>query len=188
MVDIEKLEDNLNNAIKINSRRIIQHTEALTSTNKKILPLLKDFGIKKDVYTIVTMDMAIELADMLHVSTEESYSILIAVSNLIDKRTLEGNLSVIDNLFMVYPKRNLKHRNPLGNRPTVLHMRVCSSFKKRINQQFVPMWDEYVPNYKQNKRLKSIVVNDIINKISEKRRISLLLSDLFGLNRPDALE
>ena len=188
-MNIEELRENLESAIKVGACHKTNYTNAVAQSNKKIPMLLAEFGLKKDMYNIITLDMTMELAEMLHISTEEAYSILIAVSNLIEKRTMEGKISVIDNLIMLYTRPQLVRRRIKGKpTKTILRMIVTSTFRKNINKQFIPPWSDNNPRYQLNKKEKKIIVDGILDKISEKRRINFLLADLFGRRRPDAID
>lgn len=186
MTDLDALKENLETALRIDRNKLKIHADTIAHSNKKIPLLLKEFDLKRNIYSIITLDMTIELAEMLHISTEEAYGILLALSNLIEKRTMEGKISVIDDLFMVFPT---KHKLPKDNVfPTTLRMVANNGFKKRIRQKFIPTWNKDTPNHIANEKLRNAVITDIINKISEKRRLNVLLADLFGYNKSDAID
>lgn len=161
----ENLRENLEKAEIINFGKT-QYADAIQIHKPLIPELLKNLSLNKTYDNVILIEMAIELADILGIPDRDAYAILIAISDLIDKRNLEGKPSVIRDMLHISPRKLKKG--------VTLSVRKKQSYEKRLRKFFVAPRDS---------KARQEVINEIINRISENKRMNNLLYLIFGYPR-----
>jgi len=133
--------------------------------------IVKTYSLPSDYGTIITLEMAMELAQMLKIADVDAFTILITIGKLFGKRLLEGKTCVIHNMMHTYLRRDPK-RDKIRLK-SVISTKVKKLIAETIFLDLKPMTEKR----RRDEKLK------IINMISESKDLETLLFLIFGYPR-----
>jgi len=144
--------------------------DALILKDSRVLEILKQVQISKTFENVVLVDMAIDLADELHIKPEEALGIILSLTNVINKRTIVCKPSHFRDILTLMPYYNYRHNKYMVR--TVIHHKLKDNIVTDMHKMGT---DTHLS--------KKGITKDLSNKISEEKRIDKLLAIVFGFKK-----